>query len=63
MTQPGITQARPQAPFIALSGFAVEQQGEPFGMREIGVLGADSGEVARSFRDHVARCSDMMSPA
>jgi hypothetical protein len=24
---------------------------------------ADSGEVARSFRDHVARCSDMMSPA
>ena len=25
--------------------------------------GADSGDVARSFRDHVARCSDMMSPA
>jgi hypothetical protein len=24
---------------------------------------ADSSEVARSFRDHVARCSDMMSPA
>jgi hypothetical protein len=24
---------------------------------------ADSGEVAWSFRDHVARCSDMMSPA
>ena len=24
---------------------------------------ADSGDVARSFRDHVARCSDMMSPA
>ena len=24
---------------------------------------ADSDEVARSFRDHVARCSDMMSPA
>jgi non-homologous end joining protein Ku len=23
----------------------------------------DSGDVARSFRDHVARCSDMMSPA
>jgi hypothetical protein len=26
-------------------------------------LGADSGDVAWSFRDHVARCSDMMSPA
>ena len=25
-------------------------------------LRADSGDVARSFRDHVARCSDMMSP-
>jgi Carbohydrate phosphorylase len=25
-------------------------------------LCADSGNVARSFRDHVARCSDMMSP-
>ena len=24
---------------------------------------ADSADVARSFRDHVARCSDMMSPA
>jgi hypothetical protein len=27
------------------------------------VKGADSDDVARSFRDHVARCSDMMSPA
>jgi hypothetical protein len=27
------------------------------------VLVADSGDIARSFRDHVARCSDMMSPA
>jgi hypothetical protein len=26
-------------------------------------LYTDSGDVARSFRDHVARCSDMMSPA
>src|SRR3954470_24207079 len=26
-------------------------------------LRADSDDVARSFRDHVARCSDMMSPA
>jgi hypothetical protein len=26
-------------------------------------LDADSDDVARSFRDHVARCSDMMSPA
>src|SRR5712691_8262973 len=25
-------------------------------------MGADSDDVARSFRDHVARCSDMMSP-
>jgi hypothetical protein len=24
---------------------------------------ADSDDVARLFRDHVARCSDMMSPA
>jgi hypothetical protein len=24
---------------------------------------ADSDDVARPFRDHVARCSDMMSPA
>jgi len=33
---------------------------------EIGAVGrqiADSDDVARSFRDHVARCSDMMSPA
>jgi hypothetical protein len=28
-----------------------------------GLIGADSDDVARSFRDHVARCSDMMSPA
>jgi hypothetical protein len=28
-----------------------------------GALCADSDDVARSFRDHVARCSDMMSPA
>jgi lysylphosphatidylglycerol synthetase-like protein (DUF2156 family) len=27
------------------------------------VYGADSDDVARLFRDHVARCSDMMSPA
>jgi class 3 adenylate cyclase len=27
-----------------------------------GVAFADSGDVARSFRDYVARCSDMMSP-
>jgi hypothetical protein len=26
-------------------------------------LDADSGDVARSFRDDFARCSDMMSPA
>jgi hypothetical protein len=28
-----------------------------------GMMFADSDDVARSFRDHVARCSDMMSPA
>ena len=28
----------------------------------IALNAADSGDVARSFRDHVARCSDMMSP-
>ena len=39
------------------------------GLRFVGKLGdltqqrADSDDVARSFRDHVARCSDMMSPA
>jgi hypothetical protein len=27
------------------------------------IWGADSDDVARLFRDHVARCSDMMSPA
>jgi transposase len=33
--------------------------------RELAKLGhtADSGDVARLFRDHVARCSDLMSPA
>ena len=25
-------------------------------------VNADSGDVARPFRDYVARCSDMMSP-
>jgi len=33
---------------------------EPNGRR---IIVADSDDVARSFRDHVARCSDMMSPA
>jgi predicted NBD/HSP70 family sugar kinase len=28
----------------------------------LAVLTADSDEVARAFRDDVARCSDMMSP-
>jgi transposase len=32
-------------------------------LNAVGVPIADSGDVARSFRDHVARCSDMMSPA
>jgi hypothetical protein len=32
-------------------------------LRQGDTLVADSGDVARSFRDHVARCSDMMSPA
>jgi integrase len=31
--------------------------------RLTGAQGADSSDVARSFRDHVARCSDMMSLA
>jgi ATP-dependent DNA ligase len=43
--------------------------GELCGVRPDGITSfsmiqiADSGDVARSFRDHVARCSDMMSPA
>jgi cephalosporin hydroxylase len=36
MTQPGITQPRPQSPLVTIGGFSVEQEGEPFGMREIG---------------------------
>ena len=31
--------------------------------RPVSEYAADSDDVARSFRDHVARCSDMMSPA
>ena len=38
MAQPGIMQPCPQSPLVALGGFAVEQQAEPFGMREIGAL-------------------------
>jgi hypothetical protein len=41
---------------LALKQLAAGQQHALF-------LGADSDDVARSFRDHVARCSDMMSPA
>ena len=44
--------------------FAVEAELEAMVARWIGVhRRADSDDVARSFRDHVARCSDMMSPA
>jgi len=36
----------------------------PFGGKLTRIIQtADSGDVAQSFRDHVARCSDMMSPA
>jgi transposase len=31
--------------------------------RTVAAFVADSGDVARSFRDHVARCSAVMSPA
>jgi len=46
---PGITQPRPQSLLVALGGFTVEQQAEPFGMREIGALriGLPLGEGTR----------------
>jgi hypothetical protein len=39
------------------------RRGEVVDALVVAAMVADSGDVARSFRDHVARCSDMMSPA
>jgi hypothetical protein len=49
VAQPGITQPRPQSPLVTIGGFSIEQQGKPFGMREIGALriGLQLGEGAR----------------
>jgi hypothetical protein len=49
VAQPGITQPCPQSSLVALGGFTVEQQAEPFGMREIGALriGLQLGEGTR----------------
>jgi hypothetical protein len=49
VAQPGIAQPSPQLPIVALGGFAIEQEAEPFGVREIGALrvGLQLGEGAR----------------
>src|ERR1700730_18161592 len=49
VAQPGIAQSCPQPPVVAFRDFAIEQEGEPFGMREIGALriGLQLGEGAR----------------
>jgi hypothetical protein len=49
VAQPGITQPRSQPPLITITGFSVEQQAKPFGVREIGALGIglQLGEGAR----------------
>jgi hypothetical protein len=46
MAQPGITQARRQAPVAAMRDLAVEQQAEPFGMGQLSGIGRgfDLGE-------------------
>jgi hypothetical protein len=36
VAQPGIAQPGPQASFIAIGGFAIEEQAEPFGVRQAG---------------------------
>ena len=38
VAQPGKAQPGPQTTFVALGGLAVEQQGEPLGMRQLGAL-------------------------
>jgi hypothetical protein len=49
MAQPGKAQPAAQPPFVAFGGFAVEQQGEPFGVRQRGAgrVGLQLGEGAR----------------
>src|SRR5215471_12188014 len=49
VAQPGKAQPCPQPPFIAVSGFTVEQQTKPFGVREPGALRVclQLGESAR----------------
>src|SRR5438309_2997672 len=48
VAQPGVAQPCPQPPIVALGGFAIEQEGKPFGMSEIGALwiGLQLGEGA-----------------
>ena len=56
---------REQSPLHVVSAWA-SAQGLVLGQRCVDGKSneiADSDDVARSFRDHVARCSDMMSPA
>jgi hypothetical protein len=48
---------------LANSGVTDPQPANEITKLAAATYGADSGDVARSFRDHVARCSDMMSPA
>ncbi|HUC70336.1 MAG TPA: hypothetical protein VMS01_04010, partial [Stellaceae bacterium] len=55
---PAGNNSRPDHPVVLQPGMIAEASIVP-----VQVHGADSDDVARSFRDHVARCSDMMSPA
>jgi hypothetical protein len=67
VTQPGM----PDEPVANLGMLAGVERDGVWRLRVAGAVEIDhhahktavSGDVARSFRDHVARCSDMMSPA
>ena len=51
------------AVLLALAGGDAALAQKSGGVLKISFFDAGSDDVARSFRDHVARCSDMMSPA
>ena len=45
MAQPGIAQPGSQPSLVAFSGFAVEQEAQPFGMRQPALVGFASSSV------------------
>jgi hypothetical protein len=58
VAQPGVAQPCPQPPIIALGGFAIEQEGEPFGMRQRGACWVASSSVkARAMPASPSWCS------